>query len=287
MFWGKIKEINRVIREVPISEIIIPDDRIRKVAYDDSLRSLGKSIIEHGVLEPLIVRRDTSPGYLTSQYQLIAGERRLKAAEMEGLLTVPCVSIEAGDIDAAVIAIVENLHREGLNIFEEASAIGSLLKLTGMTQEQCARRLSVSQSYIANKLRLMRLAPDERKLILEHALTERHARALLRLMPGDERMRVLSVFIERHMNVAEAEEYVESLLCAETRASEINKQPEKSEQKHVLILKDIRLFYNSTDHAVDIIKKCGIEVESTRKETPTGTLISILLPKKLGSEKTA
>lgn len=280
MFWGKLKEISRVVKDVPTENITVPEGRIRRIVYDDSLRALADSIREHGVIEPLIVRREASDNSSgIEQFSLIAGERRLKAAELEGISVVPCVSIEATDIDAAVIAIIENLHREDLNMFEEAAAIASLLKLSGMTQDQCARRLAVSQSYIANKLRLLRLTDEERELMLEGGLTERHGRALLRLMPGNERMAVLRIMIDREMNVAMAEEYVESLLCAQSRADEIRRQPDRSEQKRRLILKDIRIFFNSIDHAVDIIKKSGISVHSTREETANGTLISILLPK--------
>mgnify|MGYP003295353914 CR=1 FL=1 len=279
MFWGKLKEITKVIREVDVQDIVVPDGRIRQVAYDENLRALSESIREHGVLEPLLVRKDLVPASDVPVFHLIAGERRLRAAEMAGLDTVPCVSIEANEVDAAVIAIIENLHREDLNIFEEAAAIASLIELSGMTQEQCARRLAVSQSYIANKLRLLRFSKEEREVLLKNGLTERHARALLRLSEPEERLRVMKIFIERGMNVAAAEEYIESLLCAESRAEEIRSKPPKSEQRHKLIIKDIRIFYNSIDHAVDIIKKSGIPVESTRKETDHGTLISILLPK--------
>lgn len=279
MFWGKLKEITKVIREVDVQDIVVPDGRIRQVAYDENLRALSESIREHGVLEPLLVRKDLVPASDVPVFHLIAGERRLRAAEMAGLDTVPCVSIEANEVDTAVIAIIENLHREDLNIFEEAAAIASLIELSGMTQEQCARRLAVSQSYIANKLRLLRFSKEEREVLLKNGLTERHARALLRLSEPEERLRVMKIFIERGMNVAAAEEYIESLLCAESRAEEIRSKPPKSEQRHKLIIKDIRIFYNSIDHAVDIIKKSGIPVESTRKETDHGTLISILLPK--------
>ena len=279
MFWGKLKEITKVIREVDVQDIVVPDGRIRQVAYDENLRALSESIREHGILEPLLVRKDLVPASDVPVFHLIAGERRLRAAEMAGLDTVPCVSIEANEVDAAVIAIIENLHREDLNIFEEAAAIASLIELSGMTQEQCARRLAVSQSYIANKLRLLRFSKEEREVLLKNGLTERHARTLLRLSEPEERLRVMKIFIERGMNVAAAEEYIESLLCAESRAEEIRSKPPKSEQRHKLIIKDIRIFYNSIDHAVDIIKKSGIPVESTRKETDHGTLISILLPK--------
>ena len=278
MFWGKLKEITKVIREVDVQDIVVPDGRIRQVAYDENLRALSESIREHGVLEPLLVRKDLVPASDVPVFHLIAGERRLRAAEMAGLDTVPCVSIEANEVDAAVIAIIENLHREDLNIFEEASAIASLIAVAGLTQEMCARRLSVSQSYVANKLRLLRLTDVERELILQNSLTERHGRALLRLTDADERLTVLVTMIERSMNVASAEEYVESIICAKSRAEEIRSKPEHSEQRRKMVVRDIRLFYNSIDHAVDIIKKSGIPVESSRTETEDGTLISILLP---------
>ncbi|MBE6542315.1 MAG: ParB/RepB/Spo0J family partition protein [Ruminococcaceae bacterium] len=275
MFWGKIKEISRVVRELDIDEIRISENRVRKITYDSALDALADSIRDHGIIEPLIVRRDESDG----AFHLVAGERRLRAAELVGLSTVPCVSVEADQIDAAVIAIIENLHREDLNIFEEAAAIAQLTQLGGMTQEVCARRLGVSQSYVANKLRLLRLTEEEQALILSNDLTERHSRALLRLSEPEERMRVLKIIIERSLNVASTETYIEDLLCAEARSAEIRARADKSEQRHKLIIKDIRLFYNSIDHAVDIIKKSGIPVESSRKDTPEGTLISILLPK--------
>ena len=211
MFWGKLKEITKVIREVDVQDIVVPDGRIRQVAYDESLRALAASIREHGILEPLLVRKEPATDCIPV-FHLIAGERRLRAAEIAGLDTVPCVAIEASEVDAAVIAIIENLHREDLNMFEEATAIGSLIGLSGMTQEQCARRLAVSQSYIANKLRLLRFSKDERERILKNGLTERHARALLRLSEEAERVRVIEIFAERGMNVAAAEEYIESLL---------------------------------------------------------------------------
>lgn len=150
MFWGKIKEISRVVREVEISEIRVPDGRIRRIRCDESLAALSESIREHGIIEPLIVRRVLGLSG-EAEFTLVAGERRLRAAEMAGLTTVPVVSVEAGEVDAAILAIIENLHREDLSMFEEAASIQSLISLTGMTQEACAKKLSVSQSYVANK----------------------------------------------------------------------------------------------------------------------------------------
>lgn len=279
MFWGKIKEISRVVREVEISEIRVPDGRFRRIRCDESLAALAESIREHGVIEPLIVRRVLGIGG-EAEFTLVAGERRLRAAEMAGLTTVPVVSVEAGEVDAAILAIIENLHREDLSMFEEAASIQSLISLTGMTQEACAKKLSVSQSYVANKLRLLRLSDGEQEKIEENGLTERHARALLRLEDEEERGEVLSIIIKREMNVSRTEEYIEDIICAKSRLAERESKPKGSEQKRKLVIRDIRLFYNSIDHAVDVIKKSGIPVESTRKEVEEGVLISILLPKK-------
>lgn len=285
MFWGKIKEMSRIVRDLSPGSITVPEGRVRRITYDESLRALADSIRDHGVIEPLIVRRVQNSDGSEFTYNLVAGERRLRAAKLAGLPTVPCVTVDAGEEEAAAIAIIENLHREDLNIFEEASAIASLIALAGLTQEMCARRLCVSQSYVANKLRLLRLSDVERELILQNSLTERHGRALLRLTDADERLSVLVTMIERSMNVASAEEYVESLICAKSRAEEMRSKPEHSEQRRKMVIRDIRLFYNSIDHAVDIIKKSGIPVESSRTETENGTLISILLPTGEKSQK--
>lgn len=282
MFWGKIREISRIVREIPISDIIIAEERVRRITLDDALTALADSIRQHGVIEPLLVRKldgeTVSRETNSCLYALIAGERRLHAAKLAGLSSVPTVSVEANEVDAAVLAIIENLHREDLSIFEEASAIASLIRLTGMTQEQCARRLSVSQSYVANKMRLLRLTEEEQDLILSNNLTERHSRALLRFECPAERTAILQTVVNRHMNVAQTEEYIESMLCAKSRFDEIQSKPARSEQRQKLVIRDIRLFYNSIDHAVDVIKKSGIPVESSRSETENGTLISILLP---------
>jgi len=283
MFFKKVEEFKKVVRDVNISEIEVPEERVRRIVPDNALHSLADSLSRHGMIEPIIVRQETVPGVSgapVSKRILVAGERRLRAAQKNGWATVPCICIEATQTEAAVIAIIENLHREDLNMFEEALAIRSLIALGSMTQEGCAKRLSVSQSYIANKLRLLRMSPTEQEIILQNGLSERHARAVLRLPGETERTRVLEIFVKRQMNVASAEEYVESMICAAARGEELQAKPEKSELRRKLIVKDIRLFYNSIDHAVDVIKKSGIPVESSRKETDAGTLIEILLPKK-------
>jgi len=280
MFFKKVEEFKKVVREVEIQEIFVPEDRVRQIIPDAGLAALADSLSKHGMIEPVILRQEPSGEGLRKI--LVAGERRLRAARMCGWATVPSICIEATQTEAAVIAIIENLHREDLNMFEEALAIRSLIALGSMTQETCAKRLSVSQSYIANKLRLLRLSPVEQDLICQNNLTERHARAALRIPGTAERMQVLENFAKRQMNVAAAEEYVEALLCAAARGEEMKNKCGKSDLHHRLVVKDIRLFYNSIDHAVDVIKRSGIPVESTRTETDAGTLIEILLPRKVG-----
>lgn len=280
MFFKKVEEFKKVVREVPVEEIVVPEDRVRRIVPDPSLHALADSLNRHGMLEPILVRySQMSP---TPQRILVAGERRLRAARLCGWATVPCLCIEATQTESAVIAIIENLHREDLNLFEEALAIRSLIALGSMTQEMAARRLSVSQSYIANKLRLLRLTPAEQELIVQHGLTERHARAALRIPGETERMQVLTNFVERQMNVAAAEEYVESMLCAAARQEEIQSKKTQPALHQKLVIKDIRLFYNSIDHAVDVIKRSGIPVESSRRETESATVIEIRLPRKVG-----
>lgn len=274
MFFKKIEEFKKVVREIELDAVQIGDDRVRRVHPDAALAALADSIAKHGVIEPILVRSLPATQDGRAQWSLIAGERRLRAARMCHLKTVPAIAIEATQTEAAVLAIIENLHREDLNFFEEAFAIRSLIELGSMTQDACAKRLSVSQSYVANKLRLLRFSAVEQEFILASGLSERHARAALRVPDPDERLQMLRIFAERGLNVAAAEEYVESMLCAAERQA----KPAPPEIRHKFIIKDIRLFYNSIDHAVDVIKKSGIPVSSTRRETDRGTLIEILLP---------
>lgn len=237
-----------------------------------ALEALADSIRRVGVLCPLLVRR-TQTGL-----ELIAGERRLRAALLVGLESVPCILRDAEPDECARLAIIENLQRENLNMFEQAQAIRSLAETCGMTQESIAESLSCSQSYVANKLRLLRLEPDERQRILDGGLTERHARALLRL-EGELRAEALDTVERKHMNVAATEEYVERLLCRRERErSAARVENVERELKRRLLSRDMRLFYNSIDRAVESVKSCGIEVEATRRGTDEGVVIEIFVP---------
>jgi len=284
--------------------IPIPDrspDAERLRAQADILRRTGIRI-------PLLVRRLPDPDSEGRVWSLLAGERRLTAARMAGFTTVPCVPVDPSTADpsldpsAAAAAVAENLRAGELNLFESAAAIAALIDLAGLTQEQCADRLGVSQSYIANKLRLLRLSEEERRLMLENRLTERHGRALLRFPTPEDRAPILEAMIRREMNVSAAEEYVESLLCADARAEARRRlengadpaprgpasqsdpdsrlpEPVRTDLRRRMIQKDTRRFTDSIEKAVDVIRRSGIPVEARRRDTPAGTLISILVPK--------
>ena len=213
----------------------------RKIFEDTSIWSLADSIHRHGILQPLSVRK------VDDSFELVAGERRLRAARLLKMKRVPCIIINIDEETSAVMSIIENIQRQNLNIFEEAMAILTLKELYQMTQERIAQTLSVSQSYVANKLRILRLSAEEQTLILENGLTERHCRALLRL---DERTDALNYMIKHKLNVAAAEAYVDKL-CSEQK-----REPKVINRK----LKDLKLFYNSIDRAVNTVKKLGVDV---------------------------
>ena len=256
---GDFPQTGRTVVRIPTNLITPNPAQPRKYFSEHALTSLADSIKRHGIIQPLLVR-ETDSGY-----ELIAGERRLRAAVLAGLESAPCMLWDADSDKSAELAIIENLQREDLNMFEEAEAIKSLIETCGMTQEGAAQRLSCSQSYIANKIRLLRLPQEQRKTILESSLTERHARALLRISDENLRNEALNAMIKRGMNVAAAEEYVEATLCAQARYETELAVKEKAERfdrdfKRRMLTRDMRLFYNSIDHAVESVRNCGINI---------------------------
>lgn len=190
------------ILRLPVEAITPNPYQPRTDFAPEPLAELADSIRRHGILQPLTVRR-TKTGW-----ELVAGERRLRAAKLAGLDTVPCLQIRAEDQESALLALIENIQRKDLHYFEEAAAIAAYLRQSGVTQEEAAALLGRSPSALANKLRLLRLSPDCRKLLVENGLSERHARALLRLDDPEERLSALRHIIRAGLNVAQAEQYV-------------------------------------------------------------------------------
>lgn len=254
------------IHMLPIERISPNPRQPRRHFPEQPLRELADSIRQHGVLQPLTVQK--TPG----GYVLVAGERRLRAAGLAGLTHVPCLLVRATPQDSALLALVENLQRCDLHYLEEAAAISKLITTYGMSQEEAARRLGRSQPAVANKLRLLRLSPACGELLRKYELTERHARALLRLEDEDARLAALRHIGEKKLTVAATEEYIEIQLQ--------KKQMEGKEKKRLFIIKDVRLFLNSVDRGMETIRRAGVDARYDKQESEETITITIQIPKK-------
>ena len=238
----------------------------RQTFDDEGLRELASSIRRHGILQPLTVR---SAG--GGKWELVAGERRLRAAKLAGLEKVPCIRREADDRESALLALVENLQRRDLHYLEEAAAIAAYIRQAGVTQEEAAAQLGRSPSALANKLRLLRLSPACRELLVRNGLTERHARCLLRLEDEEERLAALRHIADKQLNVAQAEQYVDQ------RLAQLQSTPPK--RRRTFILKDVRLFLNSLDRGLRMVRDDGVDARTERQETDDAILLTIRIPK--------
>lgn len=254
----------RKLIEISPDKIVPNPAQPRKDFPENELEQLAESIRQNGVLQPILIRRDRD------RYVLIAGERRWRASRMAGLRTIPAIVQEFSAKDSAVLALIENMQRSDLNFFEEAAAIYALMRDRGMTQEETARRLGMSQPALANKIRLLRLSGEEQRVILENRLTERHARALLRIEDPICRVQTIKTVIERSMNVAQTEAFIKTLLEEKTQ------QPKP---KRTFIAKDVRLFLNTIDHAVTAMKDAGIKAVSQKRETDDYYECVVRIPK--------
>ena len=233
---------------------------------EGALHELSESIRRYGILQPLTVRR-TEKGY-----ELIAGERRLRAAKLAGLREVPCLLARSSEEESALLALIENLQRRDLHYLEEAAAIAQLIAAYGLSQEQAAEKLGKSQSAVANKLRLLRLSPDCTRLLREKGLSERHARALLRLADEEDRLQALRTIIARGYNVAQSEAYIERLIKV--------KQKTPPPRVPTYIIKDVRIFLNTIRRSVDVMQRAGVQADVQREDTEDGILLTIRIPKR-------
>ena len=262
---------DRVLRRIRISEIVRNPNQPRRYFDPEAIATLAESIRQYGVLNPLTVRRTANGGY-----ELVAGERRLRAARVAGLTDVPCLLINADGEDSSVIAIVENLQRRDLDFFEEANGFKRLIEQFGLTQEEAARKVGKTQSAVANKLRLLRLSQQNMELIRCNNLTERHARALLRLNDEADRINVTNYIIEHELNVSRTEEYIDEFLKAKE-----NPQPvvEPESGKHVVrLFKDVRFFLNTLNRAVGVMVDAGIGATVKQQESDDGLTLTICIP---------
>lgn len=250
-------------------ELMVSPTQPRKNFDEYELRLLADSILANGIIQPIAVRKKDG------KFLIIAGERRFRAAKMAGLRRIPCVIHSADEQTAAILALTENLQRRNLNVFEEAAALDRLINYYGITQSEAAIKLGLAQSTLSNKLRLLNLSDDLQQKIVSARLTERHARALLRL-PQEKRASALDHVIDNSMNLSESEKYIEELLNKKENSAE-NTQTHKPTRKYAI--GDIRIFYNSLSKLVTTLQSAGINAQTKRYETPQYVEIKVLINK--------
>ncbi|MBR2877304.1 MAG: ParB/RepB/Spo0J family partition protein [Clostridia bacterium] len=234
-------------------ENIQPNPHQPRIRFDYAeFENLATSIRSNGILQPINVRPLED-----GRFELISGERRLRAARIIGVTKIPCIVMNVSDEQSALFAIIENVQRQNLDFFEEAIAIERLMTEYCLSQEEIGRKLGKAQSTLSNKLRLLRLPEEMRDKIVAANLSERHARALLTLPDNSARHRALDIIIERHLTVSESERLINDIL---RRRKSPHKQPIK-------VFKDMRIFINTLNHAVDSIRRAGLEADTAKSET--------------------
>jgi ParB family chromosome partitioning protein len=260
------------VQELPLNAIKPNPYQPRRQFSEEELSELADSIRQYGVLQPVVVR----PG--PRGLELVAGERRLRACKMLGLQTIPAVVKELSDQDLAVLALVENLQREDLNFFEEAQGYQRLLEEFGLTQEELAKRIGKSQSTIANKIRLLKLSPRVQAVISREIITERHARALLKLPGEEQQLSTLEKIVEKGLTVQETEDYIARIL----QGMEKGEHPQR--RKVVRIYKDMRIFFNTIQQAVQELQRVGFAARVEKVEKDEYYEVTVLIPKKPAQE---
>ena len=260
---------SRKVILLPVGSIHPNPMQPRKVFDPDALAELTESIRMYGVLQPLTVRKAAD-----GSFELVAGERRLRASRAAGLEKVPCILVNVSEQDSGLLALVENLQRQDLDFIEEAEGLRTLIRSYGMSQEEAAKCIGLSQSAVANKLRLLRLSPELLGLLRERGLSERHARALLRLETDEQRLEVLSVVLERDLNVARTEQYIEEYLKGGTPRETRGKKKAPR-----IVLKDVRIFFNTVTKGLGVMRRSGVQAEYDQEETEADYILTIRIPK--------
>lgn len=254
------------------TENIFPNPHQPRSIFERAgLIELSESIRQYGILQPLSVRRKEK-----GDFELIAGERRLRAAKIAGLRDVPCILVEVTEKQSSVLALIENIQRCDLDYFEEAQAIQQLIWQYGLSQEDAARRLGKSQSAVANKLRLLKHPEDVVDMIRRYGLTERHARALLRIESPEDRKTAIAHINEHRLNVAQTEEYIEKLLPEDQLEREAGKNI-----KTLYLFRDVRLFLNTVTRAIQTMRRSGVSAEMEKNEKEEEIELTIRIPKKV------
>lgn len=264
-----MKNIQPEIKYIPIGSIRPNPYQPRKDFNKKSLEELSQSIKSFGLIQPISVRR-----LQNENYELVAGERRLRASELAELEEIPAIIVEYRDNESAMIALIENLQREDLNFIEEAEGYNNLIVDHGFTQQQLAEKMGKSQSTIANKLRLLKLPEEIKKDLLEHNLTERHGRALLKLSDDKLKKEVLDKVIKNGLNVNRTENLVDEIL------DNLIKEEGKEEKQNIKSLISTRIYLNTIKKAYTVIKESGVKAQYLEKDKGEYVEIVIQIPKK-------
>lgn len=260
-------ESKRKLMEIPVEKIVPNPNQPRMTFDDETIAELAQSISQVGLIQPLVVRR------AAGGYELVAGERRLRACKSLGMEKVTCIiEDEMPEESSAMVALIENLQREDLHYMEEAQCYNALLQSYGMTQEELAGRLGKSQSSIANKLRLLKLSPAVVSAIRENGLTERHARAVLKLKGEEEQLEVIKKTAEKSLSVKDTERLVEKTLDKLYDEKQPGAAPRPAIIRQV---RDYRLFMNTVNSAIAVLRDSGMSVEVEQEDIPNGVDIHI------------
>ena len=271
-FFKEKQQASSVYREILAADIVPNPYQPRATFDDESIMELARSIEQVGLIQPLVVRR---VGERT--YELVAGERRLRACKLLQMEGIPCiVREEVEDEASAMMALIENLQREDLHFIEEAQCYSALLQTYNLTQDDLAKRLGKSQSFVANKLRLLKLSAQVKDAMKEANLSERHARSLLKLRSDEEQLEVIERITSKGLSVKETEKMVDKKLNAlyDQRADGARPRP-----MIVRLVKDYRLFMNSINISVNQLREAGFTVELEQAEQDNGVSIHIEVSK--------
>ncbi|MBO2944478.1 nucleoid occlusion protein [Paenibacillus sp. F411] len=252
------------IKQIPVNDVVSSPYQPRTIFDDEKIDELLQTIRTHGVIQPIVVRMRNGV------YEIIAGERRWRAVKKLGLETIPAIIRDFNDSQAASIALIENLQREGLTSIEEAVAYQKLIDLHQLTQESLAQRLGKSQSTIANKIRLLQLPEDVKNALMERKITERHARALLSLDQEETQLKVLAEIISKELNVKQTE----------ARIALYKEMTKAKKSKRISFSKDVRLALNTIRQSIDMVSGSGMSIKTTENDHEDHYEIVIQIPKR-------
>lgn len=267
---NKIEQaINNTVSNISVKQIVANRYQPRSVFDEQELLELAESVKQHGILQPIILRKVTS-----DMYEIIAGERRFRAAQLAGLEEVAAIVKDVSATEAAILALIENVQRTDLSAIEEAKSYEQLMFLYSKTQSEIAEMVGISQSAVANKLRLLQLAEEIQQGLEQKIITERHGRALLKVKDKEEQLKIYAWIVKKQLTVAETEKYIEKFLKNEVLKNEKN-------TTFFNVAKDTKLAVNTINKAVKTIQEFGMEVDYTKEEDEDNYVLKIIVPKNL------